>query len=276
MDGNDESLAKHLWILFAIAIVAAAAVALFYFIFLGSTISSDHTKWAEFGDFFGGILNPIFGFIGLIALLLTITLQARELKLTRNELSNSSTALASQNDTLLKNNFENSFFQMLRLHNEIVESIDLVRGGGRINMNSPASPIVTTKGRDCLRVFLSRLSENYDEEKHSGDGKTEIDVISSAYEEFYVKHGDEIGHYYRYLYNIFKFIHNSDIDDKPFYSNLVRAQLSNSELVLLHYNSMSRHGSKKFLPLIKEYKVLKSLPVSKLFDKSHASLGYFI
>lgn len=270
---EDQNLPAVLKMLLLLAGLSALIVGLIYFYNNGNAISSNHSRWGEFGDFFGGVLNPIFGFFGLMALLLTITLQAKELKLTRQELSNSSSALVSQNRTLEKNNFENSFFQMLRFHNEIVNSIDVVSGGARMNMNAPPSAVVVTKGKDCLRVFYRRLGKLYEDEKKQNNDRVEKEILKLAYAKFYAQHDDELGHYFRYLYNIFKFINNSEIEDKKFYSNLVRAQLSGSEQVLLHYNSMSDYSSEKFLPLLKEYSVLKSLPKNLLLDDSHASLG---
>ncbi len=75
-----------------------------------------------------------------------------------------------------------------------------------------------------------------------------------------------------YLYNIFKFIDKSEIKNKHFYSNLVRAQLSNHELSILFYNSLSQYGSEKFSPLIVKYSVLKNMPQSVLLYASHTEL----
>lgn len=42
--------------------------------------------WGSTGDFFGGILNPVFSFVTIILLLISIRLQLNELSLTRHEL----------------------------------------------------------------------------------------------------------------------------------------------------------------------------------------------
>ena len=72
-----------------------------------STLISIRAEWGQIGDFFGGVLNPLFGFTSLFALLVTIAYQARslrvsseELKLSRDELSKSSSALTSQNKAI--------------------------------------------------------------------------------------------------------------------------------------------------------------------------------
>ena len=69
-------------ILFAIGIfglLVAAFVLLLYATYFPGAISTSPTNWGTFGDFVGGSLNPIFGFLGLLALLMTLWVQNREL-----------------------------------------------------------------------------------------------------------------------------------------------------------------------------------------------------
>jgi len=257
---KERELSEILTTIFSIATVISVCVIVLYLYKYRGTISNDHTRWAEFGDFIGGVLNPVFGFFGLFALLITISLQAKELKLTRIELKNSSDALLAQNTTLIVQNFENSFFQMLRLHNDIVNSIDFIR----VTSNNS----IVTSGRDCFPVMVKRLAWECKRMKCEIDDK---ECTIKAYEHFYEKHQIELGHYFRYIYNIFKFINESEVDNKKFYSNLVRAQISNYELVILFYNCLSKYGSEKFFPLAVKYSLIKNLPLSILLQENHRS-----
>lgn len=65
------------------------------FIVLRSTFV-DIASLGAFGDFIGGTLNPILSFLTLIAVLLTISIQNRELAATREELSASRDAQEEQ------------------------------------------------------------------------------------------------------------------------------------------------------------------------------------
>jgi hypothetical protein len=69
-----------------------------YVLKFGGNFSDDPERWGAFGDYVGGILNPIFAFLAFVALLLTIILQSRELELTRVELGNSAKALQDSRD----------------------------------------------------------------------------------------------------------------------------------------------------------------------------------
>ena len=68
----------------------------------------------------GGTLNPLLAFLSLIALLTTIKIQSKELRATTTEMNNSSTALQEQSQSIKLQNFENTFFKMIDVHNSII------------------------------------------------------------------------------------------------------------------------------------------------------------
>ncbi len=107
----------------------------------GGDLSASHTRWGEFGDFLGGVLNPFFALIALFLLLLTVRLQTRELTQSTTELRRSAHALREQSDSLRRQNFERTFFEMVRLQHDIIRDLDLGE---------------KTSGRDCFRVFFER------------------------------------------------------------------------------------------------------------------------
>lgn len=87
------------------------------------------------GDYFGGMLNPAFGFLSLLAVLYTINVQLKsvriqlkelrltrkELKATTKELAISAEAQAESAKTFKQQQFESTFFSLL---NQITMSID--------------------------------------------------------------------------------------------------------------------------------------------------------
>lgn len=72
-----------------IAAVAVVVTLVVYRSFFPDDVDLEHARWGEFGDFLGGTLNPLFGLLGLLALLLTVLLQSRELSNSTKELANS-------------------------------------------------------------------------------------------------------------------------------------------------------------------------------------------
>jgi len=247
------------------AVACSMLILCVYGFYFDGEISTSQEHWAWFGDFIGGILNPIYAFLALIALLLTISLQLKEMKATRKELKSASQAQISQDKRLEIQSFENSFFQMLRLHNDILNSIDLVRGSGAHN-----SPVIVTTGRDCFVSMHKRLKAIYHQRSESQ--RDESTLIVDAYYAFYEYNQSNLAHYFRYLYNILKFIDKSTISNKRFYSNLLRAQLSNHELVIIFYNCLTSYGNEQFRPLAIEYSLFNNLPEKLLLNPGHKQL----
>lgn len=255
VDGEDSRTTKALYRLF---LIAATAVLLVLFVNLFSIGKSSFGEW---GDFFGGVLNPILTFLTFMGLLITIVIQQTELKESRKEFKRSADALDDQSKSLKKQNFESTFFQMLSLHNDIVNSVDLVeKESGNI-----------TKGRDCFRVFYTRLARLYRETKNKGKGKYPPESIAQvSYTLFWKDHQAELGHYFRYLYNLIKFVDESEFSE-GLYIKLIRAQLSDQELFLLFYNSISVQGQ-KFRSYIEKYELFDNMPIIRILDESHLKL----
>lgn len=77
-------------ILFVAALVAVFLVGLIviaYVATFGSIPIPEQGKWGEFGDYFGGLLNPLFSMLAFLALLWSITIQAKEFERTADRLS---------------------------------------------------------------------------------------------------------------------------------------------------------------------------------------------
>jgi len=69
---------------FLISILGAAAILIlglltFYWLTFGVTRSQDQAVWGAFGDYFAGILNPIFALFAFVAVLWSIHLQIKQL-----------------------------------------------------------------------------------------------------------------------------------------------------------------------------------------------------
>jgi hypothetical protein len=253
--GEDEKTTKALYRLFQIALLAVAVV------LIANLFSIGKSSFGEWGDFFGGVLNPILTFLTFMGLLITIVIQQSELKESRKEFKRSADALNEQSTNMKKQNFENTLFQMLALHNDIVNSIDLT--------NKETG--ITTTGRDCFKVFYTRLARVYRKKEKSANGSVAPDVlISRAYKSFWRVHQTELAHYFRYLFNVIKFIDESNFSDGP-YIKLIRAQLSDSELFILFYNSQTDQG-RKFVEYIEKYSLFDNMPTLKLLDRSHKGL----
>lgn len=76
--------------LFAAAIaafIAIGAVVLTYISAFGMTRSADQAIWGQFGDYFGGVLNPLFALAAFLSALWSISVQQREARAAAEQLA---------------------------------------------------------------------------------------------------------------------------------------------------------------------------------------------
>lgn len=261
-----------LWVLSAVVIVYA---------------SDSAERRGQFGDMFGAI-NALFAglaFVGLIVAILMqreelqlqredLALQRNELELTRKELEGQKQQMELQNKTLRRQQFEATFFQMLSLHNQNVNAMDLpfVEEGDGYGAGEMQQQNVL-KGRDCLRKMYERFKDDNAHYQFIPTVKEEIVNVSSVWVSYFQKYQSDLAHYFRFLFNIVKFVKRAEeIENKKFYTNIVRAQLSDFEVALLCYNCIAPYGRIDFRPLVIEFELDKHLDSDILIDPQHVML----
>lgn len=264
MTKKDKNPFSFMLKIFVFALVGGVVAIGFYWYkfctFKECYVLPDIEKWGQTGDFFGGVLNPFFTLVGLFFVIVTIQQNQQalkqneiELQLSREELKKSSEALQSQVITAEKQRFETTFFQLLSLFNGVVRDLKLNNEiYGRNSIGHLHENL-----QKCIRRKMA----------------LEIESINTAYGDFYNQYGYMLASYFRNLYSIIKFVDNSELSDeeKKFYTNLVRAQLSKFELGSLFYNCLLDENA-KFLHLVKKYDLLECLEDTTLADPAHRAL----
>ncbi|OHC64415.1 MAG: hypothetical protein A3H93_05115 [Rhodocyclales bacterium RIFCSPLOWO2_02_FULL_63_24] len=256
--------------------------------------NTDTQKIGQFGDVFGA-LNALFSAFAFAVLIFTMFLQRRELALqreeleyTRSEIRGQKEQLQAQNLTMQRQVFESSFFALLGAYQDIVRMLDV----------SDLRRNTIHRGRDCFKYFYDAFKNEdgtitYLGREHLSPPKAELvkrlsarqdfldfmrsrgatdNNIVQAYVSFFLDNQSDIGHYFRTVYHIYRFIEESDLpwEEKQRFARIVRAQLSTYELLLFFYNGLSPYGYEKFWPLANKYEMFQNLDVDLLFDQSHA------
>lgn len=237
--------------------------------------SNEGNKFALFGDSFGSVnaLISAFAFAGVIV---AIVIQRNELRLQRKDLELQRNEFKTQNATLQLQRFENTFFNMLSLQQEIVNNLyykETIKdyiiedapdpSNGRIQKEVLVDKVI--QGRELFRFAFDEVHhyfklENGKEKIVSGIRRYLSHKGLESYCDCYTP--SYFDHYFRHLYTIIKFIHKSDFldyDEKYKYTTMVRATLSRYELIWLYYNSLSDVGRQKFKNLIEMYSLLKNM-----------------
>jgi hypothetical protein len=221
-----------------------------------------------FGDMFGAV-NALFSGMAFGTLIYTawlqkeeLALQRRELTLTREELKGQKKAIELQTETFELQRFESTFFSLMAAQRSIVEAMEIRDHTG------------VWSSVDCFKDLYIRLQEVHSRDGIHAQGQGNVLVgVRGVYESVYNQFEFSLGHYFRHLYHIIKFINESNVQNKKRYASLVRAQLSSYEHVLLFYNGLGIRGSDKFKPLVEKFSLLENMPLNLLLEpKLHASL----
>ena len=251
-------------------------VVVFWFLFLIELFPWWVTdKRGQFGDSFG-VVNALFSGLAFAGVICAILLQKRELELQRKELEDTRTEIKGQKETLQKQNFESSFFQLLNMHSEIVSSIVILETNIRRSMAQGDIEYTEYSGRRCFGYLLRNLKSSL--EKAIDENRPQTEVFNHTYEDkFFSIFQTYIGHYFQHLDNVVKFVHEHEFfDEKEFkekkrYTNFIRAQLSSNELGVLFYNCLSDRGA-QFKDLVEEYALFEDMPSGVLIDEEHRNL----
>ncbi len=234
---------------------------------------------AKFGDFIGGFIGTLFGFLSVMVLAYSILKQTYETR---------------------RNNIRNSFFKMIDYHFKNVEQIELTK---------PGSPNVQEKARRgfvAYKIQIKRLLQAICKVNSENDlGLNGHDVASIAYMVFYYGVGESwktfledklscyecrelminnlirlskrnpemnlcrtnqtiLSAYFRNMYNAIKLV-----DSEPYFTSkekydlikIYRAQLSNPELYVLFFNVISPFGKKwREKDFVNKYSLVKNIP----------------
>jgi hypothetical protein len=297
------------------------------------------------GDTIGGIINPFIALAGVIVTGLAFYMQ---LKANEIQINNFQVELKSQKETFQKqleiqkeenrfNQFEAQFYEMLRLHKENVNEIEIdlysyneqsnlnLRDGNK-NIESVIN-VKQVKGRDVFiyleneleiafkiynehlilnTIFVSSfeqfnfaipyktffngfntinesnykvrlLSEKENFEnltlKSNKSDKEYLGIYLKAKYPLFEGHENKLGHYYRHLYHLVKFVAKENdfltYPEKRKYLRILRAQLSNYEQAMLFYNYLAFapewEDENKFLS---DYRMIHNLYEDTLIDNS--------
>lgn len=259
---TSDDTTKNLYSIFRFAAISTIFVLLLNLLLRIEAFGLGKWKLGEFGDFFGGVLNPILTFLMFVGLIITIVMQKSELVLARNEFERTANALNEQSVSSKQQVIENTFFNLLKLQSDIVESLKFNDGilCCALNVNDD-----DTTGRAVFSSIISWMTDSKNKDRSL-----------SNYESFQETENHVIGHYFRALYQVLKFINDSDITDKEKlrYSRLMRAQLSSDELTLLCFNCICPNVDEgQFRALLIEFKMLEHLQLTSAAEEDYFFLS---
>lgn len=225
--------------------IAVCGVLIFWL--LNALLCFFFDKSGIFGDQFGAInaLFSGFAFIGLIYTILQqhkslelqrkdlenqfeeLKLNRKELELTRKEMEEQTDVFVKQSETQKIQRFENTFFNMLELQQQIVNGLNYTiydKQTVRENEDTPANMFgkktrevpmtIEIKGRDLFYYAFSGINHSFTSFGHiSKEQGLSQNMYASGFKAYIDSNLPTFfDHYFRHLYTILKFIKgNNDI-----------------------------------------------------------------
>lgn len=300
----DSDIDLHRTIAFFIVMLVAISYILLWFnnIKLNEALGS----WGTFGDFIGGILNPIFACFAFYWLTYSVRLQIKELKdahielraaaeaqadsakhqetiatlektnvdtqkeileLQKQSLRSQIDANAAQQQQIALQNFESLFFELLKAKSDVTENITF--GIKKNNFN----PVNMLSDNETLTINgKNALAQHIEKFKESD---------FNWYDHYTKNLLPQFGSYFRLNYQILKLIHINSflmgldrVEGKEYsakqkeYFDIFRATFNQYELEAHFFNCLSPYGNGKFKTLIEDYGFFEPL----LIDGNTSSL----
>lgn len=145
------------------------------------------------------------------------------------------------------------FFHLIEVYNDILKEFEVNGGDDRFYI-----------GKIAIHKSVENMYDGYKSDQPSVNGRK---LAVSAYHEFYARERNFAPVYFRTLYRICQIVDESDCaeEKKVEYVKILRAQLTDSELILMRYNAMTPIGN-KFSVYINKYNLLKHIPIFMLLE----------
>ena len=221
------------------------------------------------GDFSWGTIGILLTFISTLFMFLTFNFQQRQFKETK--------------DDAFRTRFEGTFFNMISM---------------LYNVRTQADRQIAYSKKDekaNLKSFYISLKKKYEEKikadpdfAHAMNDMEKENVLSTEIQtalydlgDFYDKYVQEqkcnAGFYFRFVHNLVTFVllhWKGSPNDIHMYLNFIQAQMSDEELALVFYDSISNKGLDKnrrytFKNNLDEYSFLENIPESILLRRCH-------
>ena len=226
----------------------------------------------NFGDFSCGTIGIMLTFASTLLLYLTFNTQQKQFKDTQKD--------------AFRTRFEGTFFNMLSMYYNVRSEADK-----QIALASNcSSKNISDFYAEFKAYYRQRLSQNSDfadamsqldkDKILETQYKTAIFDLGELYDQYITYQGCNAGFYFRYIHNLILFVLNhwrGNDKEIHLYLNFIQAQMSDDELALVFYDSISNKGQDKrhqytFKNNLDEYSFLENISESTLMNRNHYKL----
>ncbi len=230
-------------------------------------IINDLPDKSGFGDIFGG-LTAWFSGLAFAGIIFTILQQKKELEYQREELELTRNEFKTQNHTLQKQRFENTFFNLFKFHNDIIDKLFFTE-----NTRHERHQVFQFVHGQLKGTLMNKITSNAPNGTSNDLSIAELeDFITNTINSIIIMYANNLQVYFKSLRQLKLFVHESDLlqDDKErtFYMNMIKGQMTEYEKIVVLYVSLMKVGWVKDINfLLRRYEILDDINKDLLLTK---------
>jgi uncharacterized membrane protein len=259
---NEEMLSDQWphWLPLVLLVAAIFLVSIYVWAFFALPWTSDPSAWGSFGDYMGGLLNPV---VSTMTLIIAIKVWVQQ----RQELEETKQALKDQAETAQANRREQRFFDLMQVYQQTLDNFQDTAQRGDTRHGKPALDLwikAHTQLDGMTNTAALRGHQNPGEKRR----RALIDNWMTEAKQHWIKPdvAERLNHYFRVVFRILRDAEDLLEQDRYRFIRLFRAQLSQTELLLLGLNLWITDEGKKMQSVACDYGLLKHLPQCNLRD----------
>ncbi|MDP3324442.1 MAG: putative phage abortive infection protein [Hydrogenophaga sp.] len=225
--------------------------------------SESPPAWGSFGDYVGGLLNPLVSTFTLYVAVKVWQLQKVELQQTKDELKKQAKTAEQQRQ-------EQRFFDLLNVYYKTVGSLHVVP-----NPYAKADQKQTFTGKEAIRAWLSSSGGLWEFTREKGsyvsrsandiEHSQSVETMKRMLHEWEAHQATEyFGAYLRTIEHILMEAEHLLGTQDLRYVGLFKAQLSRTELILIGFHLWLDSGAEKQWKQAEKYSLLSHLPSGDL------------
>ena len=231
---------------------------------------AEYTILATAGDWLGGTSAPLFSLAGFLMMYGAYKMQQEDLRLTRDEMQQTRKEFEIQNATLKRQEFETTFFHLLELHHQIVNSIFFQSDDDN-----------SYHGRQYFSWAFQKMNHSYKEKRglyemypsmnNLSPKQIDVKCVQESLNDNFQEIEVNIGHYFKNIFQTLRLLDKSILcaEEKMDFAKLLSAQLSNDELNLLLYYCIYNVEDKELRELAFRYGIFDTINPNTLLNEAH-------
>ncbi len=218
-----------------ISLILISSVLYFNYLYAFNLPKDDQ---GTFGDMFGAS-NALFTGLSFTCIIITIILQNKQINESKKE-------MFDQNANFQIQMFENTFFNLINIQHQFISTMNS-------SEETSSDGIVVEKKYTGRGVFLDMFGVLYAKINSEGDN------FEKEYDFYYENLNYHLDHYFNNFFQIITFVEQSEIIlKKRKYLEILRAQLSEHEILMLFYHALYKKDL-DYKSLLEKYGMLANL-----------------